>query len=160
MASGSIGDFGAGDFGGAVQGLFAAKGAYASASSYGEAASIAEQNAALIRESTRIKEQQLQRQIYQSLGSTKAEVGGSGFAASGSALDILKSSASQGAITKAMLSEQGAITELSYQEQAQQFKGMQNAALSAAEGEDIGAGIQAVGGIIGAVGSAYSVAAL
>jgi len=150
MASGT-GDFGAGDLGGAVSSLFAAKGAYASASSYGEASNIAEQNALLTREATKIKEQQLQRQIYQSLGATKAQVGGAGFAASGSALDILKSSASQGAITKAMVSEQGAITELSYEEQAAQFRGMQNAALSTAQGEDIGGAIQGIGGAVEAV---------
>ncbi len=44
---------------------------------------------------------------------------GAGLGESGSALDILRDSASQGALTKATLGQQGLINEAGYQEQQQ-----------------------------------------
>jgi hypothetical protein len=91
--------------------------------------------------STAIKESQADRNLYQALGTTRADfaVGlfarpmncriwrcsGAGFAESGSALDLLRESASQGAMTKAVLGEQGLITEAGYQEQAQSYTVLQ-----------------------------------
>jgi hypothetical protein len=45
---------------------------------------------------------QAEREMYQSLGQTKADVAGAGFAESGSALDLLRQSASQGALQQAV----------------------------------------------------------
>lgn len=139
------------DLGGAVSDLFGAKGATASAGSFSQAASIAEQNAALTGQATRIRETQEARQIYRTIGGQKASVGGAGFAESGSALDLLRSSVSEGALTKAITEEQGAITENSYAEQAGQFRGMASAARSSATGQTIGGLIQGAGGLLNAV---------
>jgi hypothetical protein len=48
-------------------------------------------------------------------GGIQASTAGSGFQASGSSLDILRDSASQGAIAHAVLGQQGLITEAGYQ---------------------------------------------
>ena len=59
--------------------------------------------------------------MYSSMSQTKADIAGGGFAASGSGLDILAQSASQGALQQAVIARQGLITEAGYQEQAQSF---------------------------------------
>lgn len=135
------------DAGGAVTALFGAKAARSSAGSYTEAQTIAEQQAAFAKQATAIKEMQLSRGIYQALGKQQAEVGGAGFSASGSALDLLRSSTEQGALTKAITEEQGAITVNAYEEQAQQFGAMARAASSSAGAQQIGGIIQGVGAV-------------
>jgi hypothetical protein len=127
--------------------LFGASGARRSAQSYGEAEGFARENALLTEQATKVKLQQQQRQILGIIGTEKAQVAGAGFQASGSALDIIKSSASQGAMTKAITSEQGAITETSYLEQASMYAGMKAAAKSSAIGQTIGGLIQGAGAI-------------
>lgn len=136
------------DFGGAVSDLFAAKGATASAGSYEEAAAIARQNALIARQATNIKEEQESRQIFKTIGAQKAQVGGAGFAESGSALDLLSDSASQGALTKALTAEQGAITENSYAEQAGLYMGMARSARASGRAQQVGSLLQAAGGAI------------
>jgi len=145
MASSDSFQTGLTDVGGAVTALFGAAGSRASAGSYDEAERIARENAALARQATRIKDIQITRQIYQVTGQQQAEVAGAGFASSGSALDLLRSSASQGAITKAINEEQGVITANAYEEQAAQFAGMAKAARSSAEAQGIGGLLQAGG---------------
>ncbi len=145
------GDFqtGLGDAGGAVTALFGASGSRAAAGSYDEAERIARENAAIARQATRIKTMQIGRETFKVLGEQQAQVAGAGFAASGSALDILRSSASQGAMTKAINEEQGTITANAYEEQAAQFAGMAKAARTSATG-------QGIGGLLQAGGAAYS----
>src|SRR5258708_29420594 len=147
----AIGDFqnALGDTGGAVTALFGASGSRAAAGSYDEAERIARENAAIARQATRIKSMQIGRETFKVLGEQQAQVAGAGFAASGSALDILRSSASQGAMTKAISEEQGAITANAYEEQAAQFAGMAKAARTSATG-------QGIGGLLQAGGAAYS----
>jgi hypothetical protein len=144
------------DIGGAVADLYGAKASRAKAQydiieqqQYGLAGQFAEQNVQITQMSTAIKEAQEQRAILGSLGQTRAAVAGAGFAASGSALDILRSSAMQGSLTKAVMSEQGLVTEAGYHEQAQSYQLMARAAGQAAEaekqtaeGQDIAAGIK------------------
>lgn len=140
------GGFGAstlGDIGGAVSDLFAA-GADSSKSqadrlegqNYGLAADLATQNANFTEQSTAIKQAQLARQNTLALGQTEADIAGAGFAQSGSALDLLRSSAQQGALTAAVAQQQGLITEAGYKEQAQSFRTMQQEANIAADAED------------------------
>jgi len=135
------------DVGGAVTDLFGARAARASVGSYSEAATIAEQSAAFARQATAIKGMQLNRQVYQALGKEQAQVGGAGFAASGTALDLLRSSSEQGALTKAINEEQGTITSNSYEEQAIQFRGMADAAKNSASGQELGSIIMGVGAV-------------
>jgi hypothetical protein len=85
---------------------------------------------------------------------TKADVAGGGFAASGSCLDILARSASQGALQQAVIQRQGLITEQAYEEQAQSYLNMESAAdmaanaeKKAAGGADIAAGFQFAAGV-------------
>jgi hypothetical protein len=126
-----------------------AKGDYAEAANYNLAADYANQEAAYVKQSTAIQQYQQQRELTKSLGGTTAEVAGAGFATTGSAIDLLRDSASQGALAKAVLGEQGLITEQGYKEQASSFESLANAAVmaggeanKAATGDFIGAGIQ------------------
>lgn len=133
------------DIGGAVSDLFGSSGDTASAASYTDAATIAGQNAAIAKSSAALTQTQLSRQIYQTIGTQVAQVGGAGFKESGSALSLLASSASQGAISKSVAEDQGLITENSYAEQQGIFTGMANAAKSAGTASSIGGDIEAVG---------------
>lgn len=113
--------------------LTQAKGDILEQQAYEKAAALARQNVEFTKESTAIKEAQQGRELSLSLGRTTSEVAGAGFAASGSALDILRSSAQQGAIAKAVTGEQGLITEAGYQEQAESYDLMAQAAGNAAK---------------------------
>jgi hypothetical protein len=147
----AIGDLGAG-----VSDLFAGfadnskmAGDYAGAAAYNQAADFANQEAEFTKLSTNVQEMQQSRAITMSLGQTTADVAGAGFATSGSALDILRASAQQGAITQQVTQEQGNITEAGYKEEAQQYEDMANAAVMAGNaqntasiGADVGAALK------------------
>jgi len=148
------------DIGGAVSDLFGASGSTASATSYSQAATIAEANAQIAKESTALQEVQASRQVYQTIGGQKAAIAGAGLSAGGTSLDLLRSSASQGALTKAILANQGAITENSYAEQAGLYEGLSGAASSSAEAQTAGGVIQGIGAVasiasdVGGIGDA------
>lgn len=132
-----------GNLGGAVQDLFGAeahglkaKGLRLEAENYGEAAGFAKQNAEFSRISTGIKLAQQDRETYKALGGITADVAGAGFAMSGSALDILRDSASQGALMRSVAEQQGLIQEEGYNVQARSYENMAKAAQFAAEAED------------------------
>lgn len=125
---------------------------------YTEAAELAEQNKQFTAQSTAIKQAQDTREITQAMGRTTADVAGAGFVTSGSALDILRSNAQQGALTKAVASEQGLITEAGYQEQADSYNTMAKVATDAAKGANLASigsfaagGLSLAGAAIGAV---------
>ena len=148
------------DAGGAVSDLFSsfadkakAKYDFAEASNYGLASDLATQNEKFTETSTAIKEAQRQRQLTNTLGGQQADVAGAGFAESGSALDLLRDSASQGALTHAVLGQQGLITEAGYTEQAQSFKTMQQAAIDAGNAENDAATGAGITGIIKGIAS-------
>ena len=61
---------------------------------------------------------------------------GAGFAESGSALDLLRDSASQGALAHAVIGQQGLITEAGYEQQRQSYQIMQGAANDAGNAAD------------------------
>jgi len=149
------------DFGGAASDLFAAEGDkskaqydFAEAKNYGLAADLALQNEAFTETSTTIKEAQQQREAMSARGGVEAQVAGAGFAESGSALDILRDSAAQGALTHAVIGQQGLITEAGYKEQAESAQNMEAAATQAGNAEnqaatfaEITGGIKAVAGL-------------
>lgn len=152
---------GAGTFtaaGGAVSDLFAAdafrtkgKGSRIEAQEYDLASSLALQNRQFAQTSTDIKEAQQQRSLYQGLGRAQSDVAGAGFEASGSALDLLRDSASQGALTKAVVGQQGLIEEAGYEEQSKSYNLMASASRMAAEADDKAAtGADITAGIKGA----------
>jgi hypothetical protein len=107
---------------------------------YEAAAGLALQNEQFTKTSTAIKQQQSDRESYMSLGKTKAGEAGAGLAQSGSAIDLLRSSAQQGATTTAAIGQQGLITEAGYQEQHDSYMNMA-AASDAAQAAEKTSGI-------------------
>jgi hypothetical protein len=135
------------DIGGAVSDLFQGKataaqlrlkshGDLVEAQDFDLASGLAKQNSAFTEQSTEIKQVQAQRQEYLGIGTETADIAGAGFQQSGSALDLLRSSAQQGALTKQVLGQQGLITEAGYNEQASAYTNMAGAARYAASEED------------------------
>jgi hypothetical protein len=131
------------DLGAGVTDIFAsfgdqakAQGDFAEASEYTLAANLATQNEKFTEQSTAIKEAQQQRELTNNLGNQQAATASAGFAASGSSLDLLRDSASQGALTHAVLGQQGLITEAGYNEQAESYTTMANAATNAGNAEN------------------------
>lgn len=125
--------------GGAVDDLFSvgafktkAKGFDLEAANYDAAAGMADQNADFTRISTGLKLMQIERQKFNVLGGQRADVASSGFAASGSAMDILRDSAQQGALQEAVAHQQGLVTEEGYRQQASSYRNMAAASRLAA----------------------------
>jgi len=138
--------FGAGTFnslGAAVSDLFSADshrtkagGLQIEAGNYDRAAGFSDENARFAELSTAIKTSQLDRELYKTLGGQQADIAGAGFAASGSALDIMRDSASQGALMRGVATEQGLITEEGYKVEAENYRSMGEAARMAADAEN------------------------
>jgi len=129
--------------GGAVSDLFGgfaaetkAKGNRLQAEQYDLAGKLALQNKQFSETSTAIKEQQTQRSVESVTGQQQADVAASGFASAGSALDLLRDSMSQGALTKAVVGQQGLIEEAGFQEQADSYAIMAQSARLAAKAEE------------------------
>jgi hypothetical protein len=129
--------------GGAVQELFSssahrtkAQGLRIEAENYDLASGYAGKNAAFTQTSTEIKQAQLDREIFKTIGGQAADIAGAGFTAGGSALDIMRDSASQGALTKAVGGLQGLITEEGYKVQETTYTNMGKAARMAAGAEE------------------------
>lgn len=98
-----------------------AAGDTAESENYDLAAALATANSAYTAQSTRIQQAQTDRQITQTIGTQRAGVAGAGFASGGSAGDLLRDSASQGALAKGVLANQGLITEAGFDEQAKSY---------------------------------------
>jgi hypothetical protein len=142
--------FGSGTFnsvGSAVQDIFSsqatasglrlkAHGDLAEAENYDLASTLATQNARFTETSTAVKQTQADRSLYKKLGTETAGLAAAGFTNSGTALDLMRESASQGALHHAVLGEQGLITEVGYNEQAKSFTNMSASARYAASVEN------------------------
>lgn len=138
-----------GDFGAAAGDLFAARGSTAAAASYGEAATLEEQNAQIEQASGKLQEAAERRTVYQSLSGTQADVAGAGLKLSGSAQNILRSSAQQGSLAQSLISEQTQINVLGYEAQATAYSGQE-------EQEKALASAQKMGGIMSGLSGAAS----
>ena len=136
-----------GDFGGAVSDIFGGLGALKEAGSYTAAANLAAENARFAEESTAVQEEQVQRAVETKMGAEAAATSGAGFSYSGSAQDLMRESAQQGAYTKALTELQGTITAAGYQEQSAAYQNAASAAKTASTGSFIGGAIKAVSGI-------------
>ena len=130
-------------FGGAAKDIFAgvafgyqAEGKRLEAGNYDQAAAFSDQNAMFTRNSTKVKQYQADRALEKSVGGAEADIAGAGFTESGSALDILRESMSQGAMQRALLGQQGAIQEAGYLEQARSYRAMADSSRLAAEAAD------------------------
>lgn len=146
--------------GGAVSDLFAvdayharAKGNRLQAQQYDLAQKLSLENEQFTKTSTAIKEQQAQRGINTVLGQQATDVGAAGFEASGSALDLLRDSAAQGALHRETLGQQGLIEEAGYKEQADSYAIMAQSARLAASADDRAATGALISGIIKGVTS-------
>src|SRR5262249_36689320 len=84
-----------------------AEGDLAEATNYDLSAALARKNKQYATESTAIQEFQLNRKTNMFIGGQKADFAGAGLKESGSALDLLAESASQGALAKSVLQKQG-----------------------------------------------------
>jgi hypothetical protein len=136
-----------GRFGNAAGDLLGAQASTNSAAGFRKAAGFATENADLELASARIQQIQQQRQIQKTIGAAQAEIGGAGFTDSGSSLDILASSAQQGALTTALTGVQGQITANGYIQQAQAYNAQAQAAEDAAKAKKGGGFLSALGGI-------------
>lgn len=126
-------------FGGAgsiFSGIAGAQSSKAAATEYGYAQQFA-------KEQTTLSETLAGRQIYQTQSAARAGVAGNGFQLSGSAGDILRSNAQQGALTKGAIALQGAAQEQSYLEQ-------QKGAKAASTGGEIGGILGGIAGVAAA----------
>jgi len=152
------------NLGGAASDLFAAEGFKAKAKgnefeqkNYLLAAGLSDKAAGFAETSAALKTMQSDRELQKSLGQTTADIGGAGFTAGGSALDIMRDSASQGALAHAVSVQQGLITEEGYKEQGQSYRNMASAAQVAIDAEKDAASMAQ---ITGAIKLAASVATL
>lgn len=136
----------AGDLLGGVGGLF---GGLSAAQGDREAAKFYFQAAQYSQLETGLKETALNRSIYQTLGQGRADIAASGIENSGSAAAVMRSSAQQGAISKALTELQGKIDYSSYEAQGNAAE----AQGQAAEGGGIGS---LIGGAVGALGMIFS----
>lgn len=135
------------DLGGAVKDLFGGIGELASASGYKAAAGFATQNAEIAEQSTQIQQIQAERKAYQTLGGQRADVAGAGLEASGSALDVMRSSHEQASLTKQLIANQGAINVAGYEEEASNYNAMASAAKSSGTGSIIGSVVSAAAAV-------------
>lgn len=113
-----------------------AQGDLAEAGNYDLAADLARRNRDFTATSTAIKTTQAQRQEYMGIGALTSDVAGAGFTMSGTALDLLRDSMSQGALTRQVITQQGLMTEAGQEEQAQAYANMAYAARQAAASEE------------------------
>ncbi len=152
------------NLGGAVNDIFFAPDAYRAkatgdrleAENYDRAGVLARQNEQFTRTSTEIKQAQLDREIYNTIGGQRADVAAAGFTEGGSALDLLRASASQGALTRAVAGQQGLITEAGYEEQAQSYDTMAKTARLAADAQDKAADSSLITGLFKGAGALLS----
>jgi hypothetical protein len=143
------------DAAGAVSDLFAAQadrykaqGAAFEKQNYDLAATLAQQNAGYTEWTTNVKAQMADRTTQQALGSVTAGEANSGLATSGTAMDLLHESAANGALAKENAITQGNITEAGYEEQAQSYRNMSQAAQVAINADNTAATGADISGVL------------
>lgn len=127
---------------------YKAKGNRIEAENYRQASQFADLEAKLQNATTTVETAQTRRQAYQGLGRTQADVAGAGFGEGGSAGDLLRSSAQQGALQAAVAQQTGQVAEIGFQEQAKSYENMASAADEAGKAQGIaGLASFAMGGL-------------
>lgn len=122
-AAGAVGDLLGGQA--TAKGLrLKAAGSLVEGENYDLAADLARRNEEFTEQSTAVKLMMADRKLYQTIGAQESQIAASGFANSGSALDILRDSASEGALTSSLISQQGLIDEAGYSQQAQSYSNL------------------------------------
>lgn len=134
---------------GAVGDLFGALGSFEAAAGYSKASKSAYKSADITRASTKIQAQQQDIQTFKVIGGEQADTAGAGFLTdSGSAGDLLRSSAQQAALSRQLIENQGEITAGGYDAQGAAYKSQQKAANAQGEGQIVGGVLKAVGWVI------------
>lgn len=133
--------------GSGISDLFGAAGDADEANAYAKASTLATQNAAYAKESTGLQETQASRQIYQTIGTQQAQVAGAGFGKGGSSQELLRSSQSQGELTKQVIGVQGNINVAGYQAQADAYTAQKQAAEAATNSGIFGGITNILGGV-------------
>lgn len=110
--------------------LVKAAGDDAEAERYGSAADLSLLNEQFTEQSTALSQVATDRAMYKVGGTQRAQITGSGFTLGGSALDVMRDSAFQGAMTKAVAGQQGLITEAGYKQEAENYTIMRKAAIA------------------------------
>ncbi len=131
-----------GGIGGGISSVFGALGDLSSAKGYKKAAAYSDLNAGLARESTAIQQYQQQRDLYQTIGGQQADLAGAGLGASGSALDLIRSSMAQGSLAKQLIGLQGEITATGYKAEAASYSSMASSAKKSGIGGLISGGLK------------------
>lgn len=141
----------AGAIAGGIGGYFAdeasAEGYKQESQAYTQAAGYAQSNVDLAEEAKTIKMYQTQRQIDSTIGAQRVAVGASGFAESGSALDILRSSMSEGALAEGLVGVQGEINAEGYRAQKAQDLGLAKQSAAAADAASTRGITDIIGGV-------------
>ncbi len=88
---------------------------------YDLAATLAKQNKGFVEQSTAVKDLMSERKTYLGIGGQQSDVASAGFSNSGTALDLLRDSATQGALEQQLIRQQGEITEAGYDEQEKAY---------------------------------------
>lgn len=139
------------DIFGGVGGLFQAQGDFSAANLYQEAATLAGEEENVAKQSTAIQQKASQQQTFKAIGSQQASVGTFG-SASGTALDLLRSSRQQGSLQQQMLQTSGNLQNLNFQIQATSAES--EAAQANAAGD--AATAKGIGGLVGGLFSLFS----
>lgn len=138
-----------GGFGSGVGSIFSGIGAMgaakAEAKGYAASAASLREAARLTKISTGLQLLQADREIYKVLGGARADTAANGLAASGSALDVIRASAQQGGLQKAVTGLQGKIEYTSLIGQAEMAEAQAAASKKSGKG--------GIGSIIGGVAS-------
>ena len=164
-AIGAVGDLfsGAGSYfagQGKIAGDTAMAGGYTEeAASFTDAANIEAQNVKYAKLSGDLQNIAATRNIYKSESGTSSDVAGAGLAESGSALDILRGSAAQGALTHAVIGNQTAINENSYKQQEDAYQGEASMATAEASAATASASAAGTSGTMSSIGSALGAVA-
>jgi hypothetical protein len=121
------------------------------------AAALATQDAEVASENLGVQEYQEERALSKAQGTTESEYAAGGFQTSGTAVDVLRSNAQEGAMQEAVTNIQGQSTIEGYQEQATAYENLASYASSAA-GKEKELGV--VGAVGAGVGAALNIAAM
>lgn len=116
-----------------IGGLMSAGGLKQDAASLDKAAGMEDVNAKLTDASKGIQHAAAARDIYKVMGGQASDVASAGFAMSGTALDLARDSARQGAITQSLIEVQGNIDTQTHLINAQNLRAQAASARSAAQ---------------------------
>lgn len=158
---------GIGDLSGAVSSIFsgfgsqiAAGASRRSAQQYRDNAQNIETDKGLVEMGNRVKEFQANRTLENAVGSTQAAVAGNGFSNSGSGLDILRESATQGAITVNTTGVQDQMQLNDMERKAQAYLTEAQNAEDTAKAQDLAADGSFLGGALKGIGAVANLAPL